>query len=73
MMGEIILKYQHITLEMPELTDEAAASLQKFISALTYAVDEQYYKQIHRHYLQKLDDLMVDSQSTEETLDNHLF
>ena len=67
------MKYQHITLELPALTDEAAASLQNFIYALMYAVDEQYYKQIHRHYLHKLDGLMVDAQYEEENLDNPPF
>ena len=67
------MNYQHIRLELPELTDESAAALQNFIYALMYAVDEQYYKQIHRHYLHKLDDLMVYSQSTEEALDNPPF
>lgn len=37
------MNYQHITLELPELTDESAAALQNFIYALMYAVDEQYY------------------------------
>ena len=44
------IKYQHIRLELPELTDESAAALQNFIQALMYAIDEQYYKQIHRHH-----------------------
>jgi FKBP-type peptidyl-prolyl cis-trans isomerase (trigger factor) len=61
------MKYQRITLELPEITDEAAASLQKFIDALRYAVDEQYYKQIHCYYLRQLDNLMVDAQFTVET------
>ena len=67
------IKYQHITLKLPELTDESAAALQTFIHALMYALDEKYYKQIHRHYLLKLDNLMVDAQFTEETLDNPPF
>ena len=67
------MKYQHLNLKLPELTDEAAASLHNFIYALMYAVDEQYYKQIHRHYLNKLDDLMVDAQYEEEHLDNPPF
>jgi hypothetical protein len=67
------MNYQRITLELPELTDESAAALQNFIYELMYAVDEQYHKQIHRHYLCKLDDLMVDSQLTKETIDNPPF
>lgn len=67
------MNYQQITLELPDLTDESAAALQNFIYALMYAVDEQYYKQIHRHYLRKLDDLMVNAQFTEEALDKPPF
>lgn len=67
------MNYQHITLELPELTDESAAALQNYIYALMYAIDEQYYKQIHRHHLLKLDALTVGSQSTEEELDNPPF
>ena len=67
------INYQHITLQLPELTDESAAALENFIYALMYAVDEQYYKQIHRHHLHKLDALKVDSQFTEEVLDNPPF
>ncbi len=67
------MNYQHLTLALPELTDKSAAALQKFIYALMYAVDEQYYKQIHRHHLCKLDELMVDSQFTEEALDSPPF
>ncbi|MDA9271762.1 hypothetical protein N9Q05_00040 [bacterium] len=67
------MKYQRITLELPTLTDESAASLQNFIYALMYAIDEQYHKQIHRHYLQKLDGLMVDAQPTQENLDQPPF
>ena len=29
------IKYQNVTLVLPELTDESAASLQKFIDVLT--------------------------------------
>ena len=35
------MKKQKIVIELPELSDEAAASLQNFINALMYAVDEQ--------------------------------
>ena len=41
------MKYQKITIEVPALTDEAAAYLHKFIEALMYAVDEYYYRQIY--------------------------
>ncbi len=67
------MNYQQILIELPALSDETAASLQNFIYALMYAVDEQYYKQIHRYHLRKLDDLMVDAQFNEENLDNPPF
>ena len=57
----------------PELSDEAAASLQNFINALMYAVDEQYYKQIHHHYKRQLDELMVHAQPTGENLNDPPF
>ena len=53
---------QHIKFDFPALTDEAAASLFNFMQALMYAIDEQFYKQIHRHYAHKLNNMMVDAQ-----------
>lgn len=47
------MNYQQIMIELPTLSDEAAASLQNFIYELMYAIDEQYYRQIHRHYMHK--------------------
>jgi hypothetical protein len=47
------MNYQQIMIELPQISDESAASLQKFIQALMYAIDEHYHRQIHRHY--KLD------------------
>jgi hypothetical protein len=67
------MNYQHLTLELPALTDEAAASLHKFVEALMYAVDDQYYKQIHRYYANKLEDMLADSQSIQKPLDNPPF
>ena len=61
-MRSITMDYQRIILEAPALTDEAAASLHKFIEALMYAVDEQYYRQIHRYYAGKLNNMISDAQ-----------
>lgn len=44
------MDYQQIMIELPALSDEAAASLQTFIYGLMNAVDEHYYRQIQRHY-----------------------
>lgn len=67
------MNYQHLKLEFPALTDEAAASLHNFINALMHAVDEQYYKQIHRYYAGKLDNMLIDSQLTHENLEDPPF
>lgn len=67
------MNYQQITLEFPALTDEAAVSLQNFIRALMYAVDEQYYRQIHRYHVDKLKNMLLNSQLTEEKLDDPQF
>jgi|LakMenEpi03Aug12_release.lakeMendotaPanAssembly.Ray.scaffolds.fasta_scaffold695054_2 hypothetical protein len=64
---------QKIILELPAITDQAAASLQKFIQALLYAVDEHYFRQIHCHYKKELDNLLMDAQPTQECLDDPLF
>ena len=63
------MKYQRITIELPALTDEAAAYLHKFIDALMHAFDDQYYRQIHRYYAQQLRSMHKDTQLTEEELD----
>lgn len=67
------MNYQRLTVELPALTDEAAAGLHKFLEALMYAVDDQYYKQIHCYYANKLEAMLADSQSTQETLDTPTF
>lgn len=63
------MKYERITLEVPAVPDEAAAYLHKFIEALMHAVDDQYYRQIHRYYSNQLTDILKDSQLTQEELD----
>ncbi len=66
------MKYQQITIEAPVLTDEAAAYLHNFFDALMHGIDDQYYRQIHRYYANKLDDLLVNGELTEENRDNPL-
>ena len=67
------MKYQTIKVDLPILSDEVAASIQNFIYALMYAIDEQYYQQIHRYHLDKLNNMLIDSQSTQENLDEPPF
>ncbi len=69
------MNYQRITIELPILPDEAAVYLHKFTEALMYAIDEQYYRQIHRYYANQLTDMMKDAQlaSTQEILDDPPF
>lgn len=64
------MDHHYLTLEFPTLTDEAAASLHKFIDALMYAFDEQYYQQIHRYYVHKSKSTLKDAQLTHENLDS---
>ena len=40
----------NLNIEIPSLTDEAAANLEEFFLALINAFSEQYYYQIQRHY-----------------------
>jgi len=67
------MDYQHLKIEFPALSDEAAASLHKFINALMRAVDDHFYLQIHQYYASKLDDMLIDSQFEEEKFDNPPF
>lgn len=48
------MNYQKIPLEVPPLSDEGAAALKCFINQLMHAVDEHYYKQVHRYHLNSL-------------------
>jgi hypothetical protein len=45
------MDYQKLIIEVPPLSDEAAASLQRFLYDLMYAIDEHYYPQIQRYYM----------------------
>lgn len=59
-----MMKYQRVIIEVPELPDEAAVYLHKFVEAMMHAIDDQYYKQIHRYYSNRLVDRMRDCQLT---------
>jgi hypothetical protein len=67
------MNYHHLSFEFPALSDEAAASLYKFIEELMRAIDEQYYREIHRYYVYKSRDLLKDAQLTHENLDDPPF
>ena len=67
------MNYQTLKVDLPTLSDETAASLQNFVYALMYAIDEQYHKQIHRHHLDKVKKMLVDSELIGEDLDNPPF
>lgn len=67
------MKYQRIMIEVPALPDEAAAYLHKFVEAMMYAIDEHYYKQIHRYYGNQLEDMMKDGQLAQKDLDTPPF
>ena len=67
------MDYQHLKIEFPALSNEAAASLHKFINALMHAVDDHFYLQIHQYYASKLDDMLIDGQFEEEKFDNPPF
>lgn len=74
-MKDIIMEYQRITIEVPTLPDEAAAYLHKFIEALMYAVDDQYYRQIHHYYSNQLNNMMKKNQlhTSQDTVDDPPF
>lgn len=42
-----------LTIEAPQLTDEAAAKVQEFLHTLMDVIDEHYHPQITRHYRSK--------------------
>lgn len=67
------MAYQRLILELPALTDEAAASLYQFVETLMYAVDDKYYKQIHCYYANKEENILEDSQYSQEILDDPPF
>lgn len=44
------------TIELPELSDEAAAYMSELIYSLIDSFDEYYYRKIKRHYRQMRND-----------------
>lgn len=67
------MNYEQLIVEVSSLSDEAAASLQRFLYDLMHAIDEQYYSQIHRYYVNKSKELLLDAQLTYENLDTPPF
>lgn len=67
------MKYQHLTLELPYLSDEAAASLHKFVETLMYAVDDAYYKQVYSYHANKLEKMLADNPCSKKILDDPPF
>lgn len=61
------MDYQHVMIELPALSDEAAASLQNFIYGLMDAVDEHYYRQIQRYYVNASMNELIESHPVEES------
>lgn len=45
------MNYEKLIVEVPKLSDEAAAYLQRFLYDLMYAIDEHYSSQIQRYYV----------------------
>ena len=66
------MKYQQITIELPTLSDEAAASVQNFIYVVMSAIDEHYYQQIQRYYKWESMSSSI-TESPQENLDNPPF
>jgi hypothetical protein len=64
---------EQLIVEVPSLSDEAAALLQRFLYDLMYAIDEQYYSQIQRYYVNKSKELLLDAHLTNEKLDTPPF
>jgi hypothetical protein len=62
------MNYEQLIVEVPPLSDEAAASLQRFLYDLMYAIDEHYYSQIQRYYVNKSKELLLDAHLTNENL-----
>ena len=60
------MDYQRVMIELPALSDEAAASLQNFIYGLMDAVDEHYYRQIQRYYVNASMNELIGSHSVDE-------
>lgn len=67
------MKYQQITIELPALSDEAAASVQNFIYRVMTAVDEHYYQQIKRHYKYESMSSFIEDHPSQENLDDPPF
>lgn len=67
------MKYQHIIIELPALSDEAAASVQNFIYRMMTAIDEHYYQQIRRYYRYESTSSDIEDHPPQENLDDPPF
>jgi hypothetical protein len=68
------MKYQQITIELPALSDEAAASVQNFIYRVMSAIDEHYYQQIKRYYkYESMSSFIEEDHPLQENLDDPPF
>lgn len=67
------MDYQYITIELPVLSDEAAASVQTFVYKVMNAIDEHYYQQIKRYYVYESRNSFIDDHPAQENLDDPPF
>ena len=68
------MRYQNITIELPALSNEAAASVQNFIYRVMNAIDEHYYQQIKHYYkYESIDYFIEENHTKQENLDDPPF
>lgn len=67
------MNYQKLIVDVPPLSDEAAAVLQRFLYDLMHAIDEQYYPQIERHYIGVCTEKIIQDHSDGEMLEDPPF
>jgi hypothetical protein len=60
-------------IELPALSDEAAASVQNFIYRVMNAIDEHYYQQIRRYYKYESMSSDIEGHPPQESLDDPPF
>jgi hypothetical protein len=68
MIRNISMNYQQITIELPALSDEAAAYIQNFIYRVMSAIDEHYYQQIKRYYRNESLNSFIEDHPPQENL-----
>lgn len=67
------MDYQYITIELPVLSDEAAASVQTFVYKIMNAIDEHYYQQIKRYYKYESRNSFIEEEHPPQNLDDPPF